>query len=77
MNWEIPHVAPCGGVGLLGVCPREISGLSLCTTRRELGAVATGWSCTDGEQTFESLFAGIDVAERYLLVQFYDTTAHK
>ncbi|HDZ47400.1 hypothetical protein LCGC14_0056970 [marine sediment metagenome] len=25
----------------------------------------------DGEQTFESLFAGIDAAERYLLVQFY------
>ncbi|MGJ7462545.1 cardiolipin synthase [Halomonas sp. MA07-2] len=25
----------------------------------------------DGEQTFESLFAGIEAAERYLLVQFY------
>ncbi|MBF8221072.1 cardiolipin synthase [Halomonas sp. 328] len=25
----------------------------------------------DGEQTFESLFAGIETAERYLLVQFY------
>ena len=25
----------------------------------------------DGEQTFESIFAGIDAAERYLLVQFY------
>lgn len=25
----------------------------------------------DGEQTFDSIFAGIDAAERYLLVQFY------
>ncbi|MCC5882186.1 MAG: cardiolipin synthase [Halomonas sp.] len=25
----------------------------------------------DGEETFESIFAGIDAAERYLLVQFY------